>query len=141
MDIKKLLMLTTSGTNMKYVDLEEGTNKTVEFQNMSNIYLSTAPEDLTALDKLGNVHTAKKGDIIVKSNCEEVYGVLPGNCTVSELLKDINEQKEAKREKRNKGCNPSTLVREGECAVEGSPCELPMCEETMEACVCDSHDQ
>jgi len=101
MEIKKLLMLTQSGREMKYTDLEEGTSDILVFQNMENIYMSIAPEDLTAIDKNGGVHTAKKGDIIIKSNCEEVYGVVPASYNMAELLGFVKEQKDIKRKERS----------------------------------------
>lgn len=95
-------MLTTSGRNMKFVNIKERGFSTVVFDNMENIYMAIAPEDLTAIDKVGGVHTAKKGDIVIKSNCEEVYGVVPASYTIAELLGFVKEQKDIKRKDLDK---------------------------------------
>ena len=142
MDIKKLLTLITSGNNMPLLDLENSTTEFMEFQYMANIYTAIASEDITVVSKNGDLFNAKKGDLILKSNCEGLYTVMPGTSTIAEVMEFITTQKKLKEEARRKNSNKKvcesinppgdcgTLVnnsREEECVGE-SPCLTESCE-------------
>ena len=100
MEINKLLVLTQSGENMPLIDAVNKKAGVLKFQDMYNIFMAISPEDITVLDKLGNTYEAKKGDLIVKSNCREVYGVLSANTSVVDLLGYIALQKEETKKRR-----------------------------------------
>lgn len=102
MEINKLLTITTPGYKMPMFDLSNKDCETVNkedliFTNLDNLFITIAPCDLTALDKLGTLHNVKKGDYIIKSNCREIYFILSPNDTLTELIKKVVEIEESKK--------------------------------------------
>lgn len=100
MEIKKLLSLTSSGSNMPLVDVENKKAEILHFIDMHNFYAANATEDCTAITKTGGVFEVKKGDAILKSNCEEIYKVFGPNVSMSEVLNYIVTEKKRKEEER-----------------------------------------
>lgn len=121
MEIKKLITVTSSGENMKLIDVENNTSETIKFNNFSNIYIATAPDAVTVVDKLGGAHQANKGDLILKSNCMEIYKVLPPTTSMGDVVKEVEKQKAEREAAYQKEHKVKGLARE---------CE-PMCEETV----------
>jgi len=112
----KILPLMSSGSNQMIVDTETNNVDKLHLINI-DLYVQTAPDDLTMIDKNSNPYIVKKGDVILKSHCRNMYFVLKPEDTIIDFLKQYNNTLDESKKNMSEfdgplSENPSSIGKE-----------------------------